>query len=82
MWKSRRTFERIGFDPADDADLRLQKRVLVAIAAMIAPAAVVWGCTYLAFDEPLAGPSRSSTPSPPPPAWRPSPSPGVTGRSA
>ena len=56
MWGAlRRAFQRIGFDPTDDADLRLRKRVLVAIAAMIAPAAMLWGGTYLAFDEPLAG---------------------------
>jgi len=55
MWGTlRRLFRRIGSDPANDADLRLKKRVLVAFAAMIGPAAVVWGTVYLAFDEPLA----------------------------
>src|SRR3990172_9084459 len=44
MWGTlRRLFRRIGSDPANDADLRLKKRVLVAFAAMIGPAAVVWG---------------------------------------
>lgn len=52
--KIRRAFERIGFDPQDDASLRLQKRILLALAAMIAPAAVVWGAAYLALAEPLA----------------------------
>jgi hypothetical protein len=32
MWGAlRRVFETIGADPTDDAELRLQKRVLVAI---------------------------------------------------
>ena len=47
--------ERIGVDPADDDDVRLQKKLLVAIASLIIPAAVLWGGIYLGFDEPLAG---------------------------
>ncbi len=46
--------ERIGVDPADDDVVRLQKRLLVAIASLIIPAAILWGGIYLVFDEPLA----------------------------
>ena len=46
--------ERIGADEADGDDLRLQKRILVAIALTIIPAAIIWGGIYLSFDEPLA----------------------------
>ena len=46
--------ERIGADEADTDDLRLQERLLVAIALMIIPAAILWGGIYLSFDEPLA----------------------------
>ena len=46
--------ERIGVDPADDDDMRRQKRLLVAIASLIIPAAILWGGIYLGFDEPLA----------------------------
>lgn len=47
--------ESIGADEADDEDLRVQKRLLVAIALLIIPAAILWGGIYLSFDEPLAG---------------------------
>ena len=46
---------RIGHDEADDEEVRRQKRLLVAVALMVIPAALVWGGIYLAFDEPLAG---------------------------
>ena len=46
---------RIGHDEADDEEVRRQKRLLVAIALMVSPAAIVWRGIYLAFDEPLAG---------------------------
>ena len=46
--------ERIGADEADSEDVRLQKRLLVAIALMIIPAAILWGGIHLSFDEPLA----------------------------
>ncbi len=46
--------QRIGADPADTDDLRLQKRLLVAISLMVMPAAFVWGGIYLGFDEPIA----------------------------
>ena len=47
--------EHIGADPADDADLALQKRILVGVSTLIFIAAVVWGFLYVALDEPLAG---------------------------
>ncbi len=47
--------ERIGVDSADDDDVRLQKKLLVAIASLIIPAAILWGAIYLRFNEPLAG---------------------------
>ena len=46
--------ERIGADSNDDEDVRRQKRLLVAIASLIIPAAIIWGGLYLVFDEPLA----------------------------
>ena len=47
--------EWIGADEADDEDVRLQKRLLVAIALMVIPAAFLWSGIYLSFDEPLTG---------------------------
>ena len=46
--------ERIGADEADTDDVRLQKRLLMAIALMVVPAAILWGGIHLSFDEPLA----------------------------
>ena len=46
--------ERIGVDPSDDEDVRRQKRLLLASALMIVPAAILWGVLYLAFGEPLS----------------------------
>ena len=46
--------ERIGADGTDSEDIRLQKRLLVAIALMISPAALIWGSIFLAFEERVA----------------------------
>jgi hypothetical protein len=42
--------DHIGADPADDADLALQKRMLVGVSTLIGIAAVVWGWLYVALD--------------------------------
>jgi adenylate cyclase len=41
----------IGADPLDTADERFRKRLLVGVAIMILPVAVVWGCLYWAVGE-------------------------------
>ena len=48
------TVERIGVVASDDDELRRQKRLLLAMALMILPAAILWGVLYLAFSEPLS----------------------------
>ena len=48
-------FEAVGADPGDDPELRLQKRILVAVSVLVAAAAVVWGLVYVAAGEPVAG---------------------------
>jgi len=45
---------RIGADPNDSDDLRLQKTLVVGSTLMIIPAGIVWGVTYILFSEPLA----------------------------
>jgi guanylate cyclase len=42
----------IGADPADSADERFRKRLLVGVALLILPVSIAWGCMYLAFGEP------------------------------
>jgi guanylate cyclase len=42
---------RIGADPRDDEELRRKKGLLVLIAVVIAPIAVVWGILYLALGS-------------------------------
>lgn len=49
-----RVLESIGAQPADEVELRTQKRVLVMLSALIAFLAIFWSALYLAFDEPLA----------------------------
>jgi hypothetical protein len=49
-----RRFERIGDDPEDSVEIRLQKRVLVAVSVLVGGLAVIWGAIYLAYDEPRA----------------------------
>ncbi len=54
-WRSLSTrIERIGADPADSDELRLKKRLLVAIALMVNPAALLWGLILLLSGEPIA----------------------------
>lgn len=46
---------RIGADPNDDDDIRLQKSLLVICAFPFMVAGVAWGLMYVFFNEPLAG---------------------------
>ena len=46
---------RIGSDPNDDDDIRLQKSLLVVCAIPFIIAGAAWGVMYVLFDEPLAG---------------------------
>ena len=46
---------RIGSDPNDDDDIRLQKSLLVVCAFPFMVAGVAWGLMYVLFNEPLAG---------------------------
>ena len=41
----------IGADPADPADLRFRKRLLVGVALIILPLGFLWGCLYFAVGE-------------------------------
>jgi class 3 adenylate cyclase len=45
---------RIGADPSDDEDTRLDKVLILSAIAMIAPIAAVWGVLYLAVGAPRA----------------------------
>ena len=46
---------RIGSDPTDDDDLRLQKSLLVICSFLFMVAGWAWGLMYYFFREPLAG---------------------------
>jgi adenylate cyclase len=46
---------RIGSDPNDDDDIRLQKSLLVICAIPFIFAGAAWGIMYILFNEPLAG---------------------------
>jgi guanylate cyclase len=46
--------ERVGDNADDTLELRIQKRVLVAVSAVVGSIGLLWGALYLAFDEPLA----------------------------
>jgi len=46
---------RIGSDPNDDDDIRLQKSLLVLSSIPFMLAGVIWGLMYILFKEPLAG---------------------------
>ena len=48
---------RIGADPNDDVDLKLQKSLLVLCSFPFVFAGVAWGLLYSFFGEPLAGAS-------------------------
>ncbi len=55
MWsRGINLLERVGDDPDDTPQLRLQKRVLVAVSAVVAWIGALWGVLYMALDEPLA----------------------------
>jgi adenylate cyclase len=41
----------IGADPRDTADERFRKRLLVGVALIILPVALLWGCLYWAIGE-------------------------------
>src|SRR5687767_11676854 len=41
----------IGSDPRDTADERFRKRLLVGVAVVILPVAVLWGCLYWVIGE-------------------------------
>jgi len=45
---------RIGDDPADTLEIRIQKRVLVAVSTVVGIIALLWGALYFVFDERLA----------------------------
>ncbi len=49
-----RAIESLGVDPNDTGEIRLQKTVLVAFGLMMSVAGILWGFTYLYFDEPFA----------------------------
>ena len=49
------SISRIGSDPNDDDDIRLQKSLLVVCAFPFMVAGVAWGLLYVYFKEPLAG---------------------------
>jgi guanylate cyclase len=46
---------RIGSDPNDDDEIRLQKSLLVVCAIPFIIAGAAWGIMYILFKEPLAG---------------------------
>jgi guanylate cyclase len=46
---------RIGSDPNDEDDIRLQKSLLVICAFPFMVAGVAWGLMYILFNEPVAG---------------------------
>ncbi len=46
--------EQLVDEPGDSLELQMQKRVLVAVSALVAFIAILWGALYLVFDEPVA----------------------------
>jgi guanylate cyclase len=51
----RSTISRIGADPGDSEDLRLEKTLMVSVSLMIIAASFLWSAMYFAFGEPVAG---------------------------
>ena len=49
------SISRIGSDPNDEDDIRLQKSLLVICAILFIFAGTAWGMLYMFFNEPLAG---------------------------
>lgn len=45
---------RIGADPEDDVEVRLEKTLLVTFALMVSALGLLWGSIYLAFGERMA----------------------------
>jgi hypothetical protein len=45
----------LGSDPTDGDEVRTRKRYLVTSAVLVLPAGVIWGLSYFAFGEPVAG---------------------------
>ena len=41
----------IGADPRDTADERFRRRLLVGVALIILPVALLWGCLYWVIGE-------------------------------
>ena len=55
FWRNLSTrIERIGIDPTDNDELRLKKRLLVAISLMSIPAGLFWGSIHWLSGEPVA----------------------------
>ena len=46
------TLARVGADPADDEEMRLRKALLVLVAVLIMPIALLWAGLYLALGAP------------------------------
>ena len=49
------TVENVGADPGDSEEIRIQKRMLVAVTGIVTVFAVVWGLVYWLLGEPKAG---------------------------
>jgi guanylate cyclase len=45
----------IGSDPADSADVALQKRLVVSLSLAVLPAGAIWSAVYFVAGAPLAG---------------------------
>ncbi|MGI9610528.1 MAG: hypothetical protein ACR2NL_09585, partial [Acidimicrobiia bacterium] len=55
MWQRLLEFiEAIGADPTDSEEIRIQKRMLVAVTGLVAVFAGVWGLVYWSLGEPVA----------------------------